>query len=187
MHGMPLAIAVGAAVNAALTAMSDKTQTAHTATPRAAKTSSGRLFIIAGVVLLLAGGGGAAAYWKLRKPAADAAEAKAEPKKLESTGIVSFEPFVVNLADQGAQRFLRINVRLIVGEEGEAEHIQKSEVALMRLRSAIIELLTEQTSDRIVTAEGKSALRKEIAKRAQEITEPTEVTDVLFSDFVVQY
>jgi flagellar FliL protein len=164
--------------------MSDKPQTA--APP--AKKKSGKLLTIAGAVLVLVGGGGAAAYWTLRKPAADAAEAKAEAeKKPESSGIVGFEPFVVNLADPGKQRFLRINVQLVVGEEEEAKHIEENAVERMRLRSAIIELLTEQTSDHIVTPEGKAELKKQIAERAHHIVEPTEVSDVLFSDFVVQY
>ena len=152
-----------------------------------AKKKSGKLFIILGAVLVLAGGVGAAAYWKLRQPAGETADAKPEPKKPENHGIVGFEPFVVNLADPGKQRFLRINVQLIVGEEEEAKHIEESAVERMRLRSAIIELLTQQTSEHIVTAEGKAELKKHIAERAHEIVEPTEVTDVLFSDFVVQY
>ena len=114
-------------------------------------------------------------------------EEKKEEEKKAGSGIVSFEPFIVNLADTQAQRFLRISVRLIVGEEEEAKHIQESEVQVMRLRSAILEVLTAQTSDRIVTAEGKTALKKEIAERAAHILEHVEVSDVLFSDFVVQY
>ena len=87
----------------------------------------------------------------------------------------------------GSQRFLRISVRLIVPNEEEAKEIEESEVKVMRLRSSILELLTAQTSDHIVSADGKVALKKEIAERATHIVEPVEVSDVLFSDFVVQY
>jgi flagellar basal body-associated protein FliL len=38
-----------------------------------------------------------------------------------------------------------------------------------------------------VSADGKAALKKEIAERAAKVVEPIEVVDVLFSDFVVQY
>lgn len=169
--------------------MSDTEQTKP-----AKKGGKGKLFLIIGLVVVLLGGGGAAAYFTMRKPAADAEgdhkEGKkehAEEEKKAGSGIVSFEPFVVNLADKNAARFLRINVRLIVGEEEEAKHIQESEVQVMRLRSAILDLLTAQTSEHIVTPEGKAALKKEIAEQATHILEHAEVSDVLFSDFVVQY
>jgi flagellar FliL protein len=153
------------------------------------KKGKGKLFVILGAVLVLLGGGGAAAYFTLRAPAGVSAKTEAAPekKKPEPSGIVNFEPFVVNLADTGGRRFLRINVRLLVPEPEEAEHIQKSDVSLMRLRSEIIELLTEQTSEQIVTADGKAALKAAIVAHTTPIVAPTEVSDVLFSDFVVQY
>jgi flagellar protein FliL len=169
--------------------MADTEQTAaEQAAKPAKKSSKGKLFILVGVLVVLLGGGGLAAYFTMRQPA-PAAGAEAAPKKAEhaGTGIVSFEPFVVNLADTSGQRFLRISVRLIVGEEEQAKHIQESEVQLMRLRSAILELLTAQTSERIVTQDGKAALKQAIAERTAEIVKPIEVSDVLFSDFVVQY
>ncbi len=172
-----------------MVAMADKEQTpAEAAVKPAKKSSKGKLFIIVGVVVVLLGGGGLAAFYTMRKPASATTTAAAAPKKAAAgSGIVSFEPFVVNLADTGGQRFLRISVRLIVGEEEQAKHIQESEVQLMRLRSGILELLTAQTSDHIVTPDGKAALKKEIAERAAHIVAPIEVSDVLFSDFVVQY
>ena len=158
------------------------------AAPAKKKSSKGKFILIVGVLVLLLGGGGAAALFAFRKPAA-AATGDGAPKKetKPATGIVSFEPFVVNLADPGAQHFLRISVRLIVANEEEAKKIEESQVQLMRLRSGIVDLLTSETSQHIVTQDGKNALKKEIAERAAKIVEPIEVADVLFSDFVVQY
>ncbi len=153
----------------------------------AKKKSKGKFIIILGILVLLLGGGGLAAFFTLRKPATAAAGAPPKKETHAATGIISFEPFVVNLADTGGQHFLRINVRLIVGNEEEAKKIDENQVQLMRLRSGIVDLLTSETSDHIVTQDGKSALKKEIAERAAHIVEPIEVADVLFSDFVVQY
>lgn len=169
--------------------MSENTETPAAATPQAAapaKKSRGKLFVMLGVLLVVLLAGGGAAFWMMRTPA-EAAEAVAKPKDLSKAGMVTFEPFIVNLADPGAKRFLRINVRLIVADPEEAEHIQTSDVVLMQLRSDILDLLTEQTSDRIVSPDGKAALKKEIAERAHPTIAPAEVDDVLFSDFVVQY
>jgi flagellar FliL protein len=170
--------------------MADKEQTPPdpAAKPAKKKGGKGKLLIILVVLVLLLGGGGAAAFFAFRKPAEAATGDAAKKKETKApTGIVSFEPFVVNLADPGAQHFLRISVRLIVATEEEAKKIDESQVQLMRLRSAVVDLLTSETSEHIVSAEGKSALKKEIAERAAKIIEPIEVADVLFSDFVVQY
>jgi flagellar FliL protein len=156
--------------------------------PSAKKKGKGKLFVILGVVFILLLGGGAGALFILRKPAdPNTPDAKKTAAKKDATGIVTFEPFVVNLADEGKRRFLRINVRLIVDNEEEAEHITKSEVTHTRLRADILDLLTQQTSDHITTADGKAALKKEISERAHHILHETEVADVLFSDLVVQY
>ena len=151
------------------------------------KKSRAKLFVVLAAVLALFGGGGAGAFFMLRKPAPADAAAPVEEKKPEANGIVTFEPFVVNLADPGKRRFLRISVRLLVAEAEEAEHIQKSQVLETRLRADILELLTEQTSDSLASVDGKTELKKKIAERAHHILEKTEIADVLFSDFVVQY
>jgi flagellar protein FliL len=166
----------------------DQTPADAAAAPTTKKSSKGKFILILGVLVLLLGGGGAAAFFALRKPAEPAA-GDAAPKKATKapTGIVSFEPFVVNLADPGAPHFLRISVRLIVANEEEAKKIDESQVQLMRLRSAIVDLLSSETSQHIVTQDGKTELKKQIAERASKIIEPIEVADVLFSDFVVQY
>lgn len=172
--------------------MSEAKPAADPSTAPAAKKGKGKLFIIIGAVVVLLGGGGGA-FFMLRTPAVEATqgEGKSETakkkKEPEANGIITFEPFVVNLADPGGRRFLRINVRLLVPELEEAEVIQKNEVVMMRMRSEILELLTEQTAEQMVAAEGKAALKAAIVEHATRILEPKEVSDVLFSDLVVQY
>jgi flagellar FliL protein len=141
-----------------------------------------RLLLVVLALVAVLGGGGAAVVWAMRRPAG----AAAAPRPAEHA-LVSLEPFVVNLADQGGTRFLRVSVRLIVGSLEEAERVQKNEVALLRARSAILELLTQQTAERLVTAAGKSALKQAIAARLAAVLEGITVVDVLFSDFVVQF
>ena len=69
----------------------------------------------------------------------------------------------------------------------EAEKIQKNELLLVRIRSSILELLTQQTADQLVTSEGKATLKTAIAEHLEPLLEDTEVEDVLFADFVVQF
>ncbi len=137
------------------------------------------IIIIAAVVLAAAGGGG---YWYMHRGGAPAAEAPAPAEH----GIIAFEPFVVNLADANSARYLRTTVQVVVSSKTAAEHISESPVVLMQARSAILELLTQQTSEHLVTIDGKAALKKAIAERIGPVMGEVKVVDVLFSDFVVQ-
>jgi flagellar FliL protein len=149
------------------------------------KAKKSQLPMIGGAVVALAlvGGGG---YWYTHRGAPVAHAAAAEHAPEAERGIVPLQPFVVNLADPNASRFLRITLQLIVIDEKEAEHILKKPVVLAQARSAILELLTLQTSDQLVTTDGKAALKKAIAERVSLAIESVKVLDVLFSDFVVQ-
>jgi flagellar FliL protein len=136
------------------------------------------------VLVVAIGGGGVAAFFMKRGPARAASITPAEPAE---HGLLSLEPFVVNLADAGGSRFLRVSVRLVIESLEQAERVQKNDVALIRVRSGILEVLTQQTADTVVTPEGKAALKKIIAARAEAALDGTKVADVLFSDFVVQF
>ena len=163
--------------------MTDQAKTQAAEPPPAKKKSKKTLLI--GVVGVLVIGGSGAGYWFTR-PAADAtAETHAAPEE-EGESVVSFEPFVVNLADAGGGRYLRVNVQLVIaGAEAGAE-IEEDAVKKVRLRSEVLGLLTEQTSDTLMTPEGKTALKLAISERASHSIEPHKVQDVLFSDFIVQ-
>lgn len=155
--------------------------------PTPAPTAIGRnkiVFIAGAAAVLLAGGGGF--YWWAERSAAATADAPHEapaPRR----GVVSFDPFVVNLADKGAPRFLRVSLQLVVKDAAQAAEMEESKVALMQARSVILELLTTQTSDVLVTPDGKASLRAAIVEKVGHAVEEVEVVDVLFSDFVVQF
>jgi flagellar protein FliL len=124
---------------------------------------------------------------------------KKKRKKHDAEGaharLMSFEPFVVNLADPGAARFLRTNIQLVVsggtdqGGVGHGGGAKGPSIEDMRARSAILELLSAQTSDTLTTPEGKTALKQHIVERVQSVLDESrvEVEDVLFSDFVIQF
>jgi flagellar FliL protein len=155
----------------------------------AAKKKSKRTLILAIAGLMLLGGGGGAAYWQFagRAGAAHAKSTQPQPApEAEATAVVALEPFVVNLADTSSTRFLRITLSLVVDEE-HAKELTEKEVDRMKLRSALLELLSLQMSDTLVTPQGKTDLKKAIVKRAGETVHGLHVADVLFSEFVVQF
>lgn len=149
----------------------------------------GKLPLILGAVGALAAVGGGA-YWFMR-PAPEGAKAEAKAAapahEEEAAGVLSFEPFVVNLADGEGSRFLKVTVQLVVPGEATVAEIEENPVQMVRLRSDLLDLLSEQNSEDLVTADGKLALKEAIAERAAEVLDPHEVSDVLFSDFLVQF
>jgi len=160
-----------------------------TPAPEAAPKKSRRgLIIIAAVALLVLLGGGGAAYWMYAKGAP--AEGEAAAKEEEETGpgaAFPLEPFVVNLADPGGSRFLRVNLSLVVKDEEQAKLLEENPITKMKVRSAVLELLALQTADTLITPAGKTELKKAIAGAAGKAASEVHITDVLFSEFVVQF
>lgn len=159
-----------------------QTETAP-AQPDAPKKKSKLLKLVVPIVVLLAGGG-AGGWWYFKGRTASTVQA-AEPAP-EPPAMVKFEPFIVNLADPGGRRFLRVSLNLLVSGEKAAEELEKNKLLHLRVRSSILELLTTQTSAGVATSEGRTALKKAIAETATHALEHTEVSDVLFAEFVVQ-
>jgi flagellar basal body-associated protein FliL len=140
------------------------------------------VLMLAGVVLL---SGAGVLAWQLggktaEKPSTAAAD-EGHPQ-----GLIAPEPFLANLADRGVSRFAKITIRLVVGSEEEAKTLSEDVVKQARLRSVLLELLSDQLADRLVTAEGKTELKKAISERSAKAL-GCRVHDVLFTDFVVQF
>jgi flagellar protein FliL len=169
--------------------MSKAEAPAAAVTPAApAKKSKMRLLLIVGVVLAAGGGGGF--WWMKQQQPVEAAEAGHETPEAAhepSPGsLLPLETFTVNLADAGASRFLRVTIQLVLAGEGTSAELEHDPLMKTRIRSAVLELLTTQQAQTLVTPEGKAALKTDIAARVTEATK-VEVSDVLFSDFVVQF
>src|SRR5215470_7625427 len=124
--------------------MSNAAQPAATP-PKQKGRGRGLLFVVIGLILGLGGGG--AGYWAYAMRSAAAAKPPEPPK----IGIIAMEPFVVNLADEGGSRFLRLTLALAVEGEERAKETTADKVLNARLRSAILERLTQQTSEHLVT------------------------------------
>jgi flagellar FliL protein len=154
-------------------------------TPEAPKKKKrSKLLLLAPLVLVLAGVPAGAYFWMHRNAGADGGAAEHKPEDL---GVMPLDPFTVNLADKETPRFLRVTVQLVLTEKTAIEELRKDALKQAQLRSNLLELLTQQMADHLNTPEGKAELKKAIAARATDALKPLKVTDVLFSDFVVQF
>jgi flagellar FliL protein len=109
---------------------------------------------------------------------------------------------VVNLADKGGFRYLKVEVVLEValphGKPGDklprgeaAKELQKeleAELAPLkpRLEDAITTVLTSKTSDELMTPEGKQRLRDELRAKLDRISTDHPIMGVYFTQFIIQ-
>ncbi len=126
------------------------------------------LIIIIAAVLLLAGGGGAGWFF-LMKPKHDAsADAEDDHKpvvkaKSKVKTFASLDPFTVNLADEGGERFLQVAVVL---EVADAKVSTDLTAQMPAVRNAVLMLLSSKLTRDLLTVPGKERLGAEIAAAA---------------------
>jgi flagellar FliL protein len=177
------------------------------------------LLVVALLVVAIAGGG---VLWFLKKRAArlaaeaengDAvAEAPAEHKRdaKHAPTFVPLDPFTVNLADREAERYAQIGVTLELEDAHAADDIK---AYMPAIRSGILMVLAQKTSQDLLDAEGKKKLAFEIKREAsralgieiedemapkapkpasgakpakRKVYEPSPISKVHFSNFIIQ-
>ena len=136
-------------------------------TPAAATPAKSKkmLLIIIGVVVLLVVGGGATAWFVASRSHGDEEEgggrvARKEAPKVAPT-FLPMENMVVNLADPGGDRFAQIGITLEVDDAKTAEQVK---LYLPSIRSGVLLLVSQRTSDELLQREGKEKLASDILK-----------------------
>lgn len=143
---------------------------------------------VAAVVVL--GGGGFAGWWFfLRSPAPATAKAGEQKPGAPAGGaavagpIIPLTPFIVNLADPGGRRYLKITVEIELDKrEGEAEF--KGRVP--EVRDQVILALSGKTFQQLQGGAGKQVLREELTARMNTILKTAKIKSIYFTEFVVQ-
>lgn len=155
---------------------------------------TGRLavFLIAGAALVLLAGGGTAAILMFGgggkgAVAVERAAGMGGPGGVRAAeSLVSFETFLVNLADPGGDRFLKATIRAVLSDPEVAEELQRDELTRSRVRDRIISVLTSRTVEDVANPGGKDSLRQQLLREINEALPDDVVTEVLFVEFVVQ-
>lgn len=158
------------------------------ADPKAAEAappkSKKMLIIILLAVLVLGAGGGAAWFFTM---GGDKKEHKEETKHAAKPEFVVIDSFTVNLAPENGDQYLQIQFTLQVANLEQVELIKTN---MARVRSRVLLLLSAKKASELSTTEGKGQLSKEIIAAINQPfaakAPPQEVTDVLFTNFIIQ-
>ena len=97
--------------------------------------------------------------------------------------IFSLSTMIVNLADKGGRRYLRATMDLQLSQAGDE---QKMESYLPQIKDATIKVMSTRRFEDISSIDGKNALRDEIIARLNEVTKAESITNIYFTEFVVQ-
>jgi flagellar FliL protein len=97
--------------------------------------------------------------------------------------IYALETFIVNLADKGGNRYLRVTMDLELGNPELEVELGKR---LPQVRDSILMILPSKRFDDINSVEGKIALRDEIIETLNGFFTQGKVTNIYFKEFVVQ-
>ena len=161
--------------------------------PKAEKPKkSFKILIIIGVLILVIGGGVAGLVLFLSKSSEEETllgrvkNLWAGEKKTPSSAhghIYKMDPFLVNLADPGQLRYLKITLHVESNEEKVNEEYEKR---LPQLRDSILTILSSKNYTDIMNAEGKTALREEIKGKLNQLAINFKVQNIYFTEFVVQ-
>jgi len=154
-----------------------------------------KLIIIVLLLLIILGVLGGAGYMMFLKPkpAADmnaaANNTSAAPKKEMKEGVgigplYPMENFIVNMADAGGTRYLRVTLQLELDDTkkfAEALDMRKPQ-----LRDAILTVLASKRYEEVSSAQGKLILKQELLRRVNSLVTEGTIVNIYFTEFVAQ-
>ena len=147
------------------------------------------LIIVTAVMLFFMGSVGAGVYilWnKISQIPQDPSLVEEMPVE-EDENIIgplyTLDTMIVNLADHGGKRYLRVTMAL---ELSDGDAVTSIENRLPQVRDAILMILPAKNYDDVSTTDGKVALRKEVMEKINSLITKGRVNNIYFTEFVVQ-
>ena len=142
------------------------------------------------VVLMLGMGGGLFMMWNQISALSthSVANASNDPNQEETIEhplgpILSLDTFIVNLADKGGNRYLRVTMDLELDNPELEDEINKR---MPQVRDSILMILPTKRFEDISTIQGKTALRDQILESINGFLAQGKITNIYFNEFVVQ-
>jgi flagellar FliL protein len=154
--------------------------------------------VVLGVVIATLGVGGIFYFLARsgRLPMQSGAIAKTDLNASATTHAMVLEPLLVNLADGGGNAYLRVGLTLRVAdavdkskdkpkEEKSADN-KSAKDADAAVRDTALAVLGRQTSEDLLTVDGKERLKAELKAAIAEHNRELKVMDLFFTEFLVQ-
>jgi flagellar FliL protein len=152
------------------------------------------IFIAAFVLIMGMMGGGFFLMWKSmsntiaqvnQQNGGEEAESEAEEEEVEITigPMYKMDTMIVNLADRGGKRYLRVTMQFELSTPDVVEEIEKR---LPQIRDSILMILPAKQYAEISTTQGKTVLRDELMAQLNGYLKTGAISTIYFTEFVVQ-
>jgi flagellar FliL protein len=153
------------------------------------------IIIIAAFVLIMGMmGGGFFLMWKQmsatmaqvnQQNGSEAEEVEAEEAEEEVTigPMYKMDTMIVNLADRGGKRYLRVTMQF---ELSTPDVVEEIEMRLPQIRDSILMILPAKLYSDISTTQGKVSLREELMAQVNGYLKKGAINTIYFTEFVVQ-
>ncbi len=164
------------------------------------KKGKGKLLIIIIVALVVLGGAGVAVKMFVlggkKAPANKTQKAQTETQEAPAPSEQNLEPvtigpIIVNLADAGGDRYLKIKLVLLEAKSGAKKAKKEEESTGMSLedaiiRDVIINTISAKTSDDLLSVSGKEELKHELITAINRALNKNLVKKIYFTEFIIQ-
>jgi len=148
---------------------------------------SGAIIIGAGLMFVLMHGEVAAQM--VKKPSGGAKvdgqvpEGKAPAEKADYGFMFPLDPFIVNLAGSGGNRFLKVNISLKMSAPEVHLELRKS---ILKVTDSILFLLSSKSFEDVDSFQEKSKLEDEVMVRVNKFLTAGQVNEAYFTEFIIQ-
>lgn len=174
-------------------AMAETTNAANPApaSPEPAKKSSKMVLLAIVVVVLLVLGGGGYMFMSRRALASSKKSGKSKTPEIKTdappVAVIPLESFVVNLADQDHNAFLRIGITVALSKALPKESEGASESPFVpEIRDTVLGVLNTWQSAALLAPDGKAKLKTQLLTALQQRLPELGVSDLYFTDFLIQ-
>lgn len=135
------------------------------------------------VLVLLVGAGVGTALFIKQKSTAEEKKRSAAQVTAAIGPVWSMESIIVNLADGGGERYLKVAMQF---EVATPEATKELDLVKPKIQDMVIDLLSSKTYADLADNAGKQRLREEIILRVNSIFAQGKVTKVYFTEFIIQ-
>ena len=104
-------------------------------------------------------------------------------KKVKKDLMFHLDPFIVNLAKSGGNRFLKVTVSLEMSSPKVRLGLKKN---IQKITDSILLLLSTKTFKDVYSVQGKFTLKGEITTRVNQFLTEGQVKGAYFTEFIIQ-
>ena len=104
-------------------------------------------------------------------------------KKVKKNLMFNLDPFIVNLAKSGGNRFLKAKISLEMSSPEVRRELKKN---IQKITDSVLLLLSAKVFEDVYSVQGKFTIKGEITSRVNQFLTKGQVKGAYFTEFIIQ-